>query len=327
MATFYSKADAGAPAISYVASAYHRAGFDALKLILKACLVYGYGSKPAAGWELINEDTNFLVLRNGSHSGYVCLTMTVTANVTFYLAETYLGMSGDVMLGDGLKTGVAASNTIPQRMGLWCPAYSSAGSCWYVAADEKTFILQLAGGNGSPRDLTVSSTQLCNLLYVGEDSTGNFISVGGYNIASTSVGSAVDYFNHTGMTILKRPSTGFLIGSGSAAPETPSLYTGWQAADASILKLNTVPLCRPVWGEPSVAPGLVAGELRGLVQVPALMQKFASAAAQSLGFPTVMNTLNLNTPLDLGDGQLYVMAGAYANNSLGRLVTMNPEFW
>lgn len=67
MARIYHRDQAGAPELTYSTSAQD--GFNAFKAILKACLVNGYGAVPAAGWELINEGTGFLVLRNGFQSG------------------------------------------------------------------------------------------------------------------------------------------------------------------------------------------------------------------------------------------------------------------
>lgn len=329
MPKIYSREDAGAPDIAYVARDYNRAGFVAIKLVLKACLVFGYGSKAAAGWELINEGDNFLVLHNGAHTGYVCLTLVGSATLTVYLSETYTGMSGDVMLGDGVKSGTAGGSTIPQRLGLWAPAYSAAGSCWYVVADEQTFILQMAGsgGYGPHVELAITSTQFTAALYVGNDSAGNFVSMGGTNIASTAHGDAIDHFCQLGFTALKNPSTGFLVGTGSLNVRTPSLHSPGTSNEATITKLDKVPLSRPVWCEVTTAPGLAAGEFRGIVQTPGVMAKYMSRAAQSLGFSGVLTCRNMNTPINLGDGFQYLMGGSYAANNFVRLVTNNPEFW
>lgn len=54
-AKHYSHLDAGAPQISSAAGA--------IKAILKACLVTGYGSKASAGWAALFDDTNRMALR------------------------------------------------------------------------------------------------------------------------------------------------------------------------------------------------------------------------------------------------------------------------
>jgi len=54
-AKLYSHNDAGAPQIASAAGA--------IKAILKACLVTGYGSKASAGWTTLFDDTNRMVLR------------------------------------------------------------------------------------------------------------------------------------------------------------------------------------------------------------------------------------------------------------------------
>src|SRR5262245_33223377 len=134
MATVYRRDDSGAPALTYSTAVPNVAHFTAFKTILKACLVYGYGSKPAAGWELIGEGANNLVLRSGSHSGYVCFTY-LNGVVTIYLAETYTGMSGDVMVGGGLKTGTGPSNTPPHRIPLYHPVYHTDSCTWCLVGD------------------------------------------------------------------------------------------------------------------------------------------------------------------------------------------------
>lgn len=65
MATAYHRDQPGAPALVYSTSGSSVAQFTALKTILKTCLVVGYVNKPPAGWELINEGADYIVLRNG----------------------------------------------------------------------------------------------------------------------------------------------------------------------------------------------------------------------------------------------------------------------
>ena len=62
MPTVYHRDDNGAPSYAFSASSSSPAHFSALKTILKACLVSGYGSKPAAGWTLVAEGDQYLVL-------------------------------------------------------------------------------------------------------------------------------------------------------------------------------------------------------------------------------------------------------------------------
>lgn len=93
MATVYHRDDAGAPTFAFSTDRSNIAHFTALKTILKACLVFGYGGRPAAGWELIAEGARYIVLRNGPASGYVCLT-SVSEYVTVHLAATFTGMNG-----------------------------------------------------------------------------------------------------------------------------------------------------------------------------------------------------------------------------------------
>ena len=146
MAIAYHRDQAGAPALVYNTTSGANAHFTALKTILKACLVTGYGSQAAAGWALIAEGTNYIVLRNGTHSGYVCLSWVTGGAVRVWLAETFTGMSGDVMTGAGLKTGTAANNATPQAIGASYVAYSDAATAWKLVADSKTFVINNLSG-------------------------------------------------------------------------------------------------------------------------------------------------------------------------------------
>lgn len=187
MANVYHRDDEGGLVLTYSVTAGLN-GWQAFKTILKACLVSGYGSKAPAGWELIGEGTNYLVLRNGSHSGYVCFTQHSTGHATVYLAETYTGMSGDVMTGDGLKTGLSASNGIPHRFIAANIATYAATTSWYMVADAKSFILQCTSNGTTASAPSISVTGMAHTpgLYVGEDSAGNFIAMGCENTTSTS---------------------------------------------------------------------------------------------------------------------------------------------
>lgn len=320
MATVYHRDDAGAPALSYGTSS--SMGFVALKTILKSCLVTGYGSRAAAGWELIAEDTNYLVLRNGSHTGYVCFTwLTGTNYVTIYMSETYIGVVNNVMQGIGLKTGIAASNSVPQRFYVAMFAYSSAGGTWAMVADAKSFVL-CAPSNGSSAG-TAQSAGVGDyglMLYVGDDSLANFVAIGGIN-SSSDTNPVSQFSGMHGFTSLRDPSSGLLVDGGSLVVYTP----GFQIATpthSAVLTVRDVALTEVFWA----GGGVQAGRLRGIATPSHLSRMWASHAAQSIGFSGDLTTRNCNTPINLGDGHTYFPT-IKASGSAFFLMTNNPEFW
>lgn len=326
MATVYHRDDSGAPTFAFSTSGTNIAHFAALKTILKACLVSGYGSKPAAGWILVAEGDRFLVLRNGTSSGFVCFTwVAATSYFNIHLAATFTGMSGDVMTGAGLKSGTEAAGSANQhRMWNSVLAHSSSNSTWYLIADEKTFYFQGSGGF-SLFEYASSDFGAMNPLYVGEDSAGNFLAMGGQNTNSTQPRA---YFGPEGVTVLRNPATGLLVDTGSIVVVAPGLRLTANAnigvatlGAAHIVPLLEAPLCPVRWGA-----SVLAGRLRGQALCPLVSMYYPSPAAQSLGHVGPLNSRNLNTPLPLGGAYTYFMGVAF-DGSPTRIVTNNPEFW
>lgn len=324
MATAYHRDQAGAPILTYSANQYVAAHFNAFKAILLACLVNGYGSRPAAGWSLINEGSDFIVLRNGSASGYVCFSW-VGGLITVYVAETYTGMSGNVMTGDGLKTGTSANNAAPQRVTAVCTAFGTNSTTWSMVADSKSFVLALSAViSTSAAELGWSvNNNAPTTLYVGEDSLGHFIVIGGQNNSTAAATLDLGYFEARGFTALKDPKTGLLVGSSALAVELPGFgLTSDAATHKTTTPLADVELSRAVWA----GGGAYAGKLRGIAWTPVLARHKASAAANCLGYVGTMTTRTANTPINLGDGYNYFMNSLMAYTPTF-LLTDNPGFW
>lgn len=322
MAIAYHRDQAGAPALVYNTTSGANAHFTALKTILKACLVTGYGSQAAAGWALIAEGTNYIVLRNGTHSGYVCLSWVTGGAVRVWLAETFTGMSGDVMTGAGLKTGTAANNATPQAIGASYVAYSDAATAWKLVADSKTFVINnLSGPSASSASAVTGGNG--QLLYVGEDTAGGFIAVGGNsNTSANGAFYQLEFEGSLGFTSLKNPATGLLVGLGSLAVMTPGpLMT--TIRNSPVGAFDSADLVRQPW----FGGGVLAGRLRGIALTPCLNDaRGASEMAQCLGFPAVMSYRDSATPIDLGDGHAYFVRGGHLNCA-PFLLTDNPAFW
>lgn len=328
MATVYHRDQAGAPAV-YSTSAYSVAQFANFKEVIKACLVLGYGTTPAAGWELITEGTNHIVFRNGSHSGYVCFTWLSGGVLRVYVADTFDGVNGSgVILGAGVKTGIAANNGTAHSIGLTYFSYSAGTSSWYMVADEKTFIFSWVA-NSSVTSMTSSlSTNYPYTIYVGEDTEGNFIAVGGQQTNTTSNGSPICYFGSgCGLTSLRNPSTGLLVDTGSisfriAGIATTAVSSMPNDTDTSISLFSRLTLGRASW----YVPNHYCGQFRGVAVSPELFVlrfgEYASSALSGLG----MNTREAARLFDLGDGHSYFLRSGTFMNSMF-LVTDNPEYW
>lgn len=328
MATVYHRDQVGAPALTYG----NGLGFAALKLILNACLVSGYGSQPGAGWNLIAEGANHLVLRNGTGSGYICFT-AVGAVIRVYLGATFTGVASDVMQGDGVKTGVAAGSTVPQVFSQTFLAFNTNSCTWSMVADERSFMLNIvANGLSVAGNLAAASEVGGVMLYGGEDSVGNFISIGGNASALTT--SVVDTYlanfsTAAGVTILKNPATGLLVGSSAVSVVAPGLTSAGTSSSALSLAQNAV-----TYPELVVAPvewgggGVYAGRLRGVVLAANLGFMFRGGIAAALGRTTAFTSRNCSVPFDdLGDGARWIIACGNDRAQPAMLLTDHGDYW
>lgn len=328
---FYHRDDDGLP--DYHSGGSNAQNFASFKVLLLACLVNGYGSKPAAGWELIAEGSNYLVLRTGNQSGYVGFQL-VGEGVRIWLAQTFIEMSGSLMVGDGLKSGTAAGNATPQFKSLYGIASTSApGHSWVAVADERTAIFNFSGWWPTNPDVEMTGvngyTGACGLFYFGEDARGNLISCGGINSTTTS-GSSVRgaWFDQRGFTALKDPSTGLLVDTGAlgSVQTTPGTGTTARSKTAGFYGVFERAILVPVdWGNSGVW-----SSFRGVALPAQLGQFYASAAARALGLEAGLTFRTLNTPMPLGDEYGYWIAATSANEanqSDTLMITTNPEFW
>lgn len=331
MATAYHRDQPGAPALTYASAATSQAQYDAFKEILKAALVSGYGSIPAAGWELIYEADNSLILRTGTHSGYVCFQRESTMSVvTVWLASTYSGVdSAGKIIGLGVRSGTAASSAIPQRFSVRGLVSYPASTSWALVADAGTFVVSLsAAPSSAPVEVTGlagAAYEASCTIYCGDDSAGDLICVGGTNTTSNNIATAYARFSGAGFSCLKSPGTGLLVGDSSIVVFVPGAVDGtlpesmYAYPDGVVLpEVNLSPL---YW----LADSAVR-RLRGLAVDPALLMVYNSQAAQALGGPP-LTTRSMNTLLDLGDGHAYFVGRSYGRYAITALLTTNPEFW
>lgn len=329
MARLYHRDQAGAPALTYNSTAASAEQFAAFKMILKASLVSGYGSMPAAGWSLVYESTTTLILRPGTQSGYVCFVrdswLTV---VTVWLAATFAGVDANgKIIGDGVRSGVAANSAVPHRFSVRGLVAYTATTTWTVVADESAFVFSPSAAGSTLQEVTGvqgNGYEAVTLLYCGDDSAGDLICVGGSNVSNATSSTNLSGFNSSGFTALKFPHTGLLVDTANIVvampgtqPNISSAYNEWPAGSI----LPEAALTPLIW----VSSGVVR-KLKGLAVDCRLLFVYNSQVSQALGGP-VLTTRNMNNVLSLGDGHSYVVGRSYSATTISALLTTNPEFW
>lgn len=345
MARFYTKADAGAPALYYAANnTVDVRIFGNFKEILKACLVNGYGSgasaKPAAGWTLIHEEDRSLTLRNAS-GRYVTITslavfVGTSTNINdrhfrVYLHNTFTGMTGGVPQGEGVVTGTSPNGALPHTASFYYFGYYTNTSHWTVLADENSFYLCGFGGTGSSAtssNITNGGMDLNrdpNTLYVGDDNQGNFIAVGGALWAGASNAMPSSAFDHAAITTLHNPHTGLLIDTGGAPTYTQvvGLYQRSNRQDQTPYPRDQFSLNPIEW----VCGNKVAGALRGgFIDLVSMDVRSFAAIRAWFGGPSTVTCVEYLTPVQLADGYSYMLAPSYVSGKLA-IITDNPALW
>lgn len=338
MIQYYASEDAGLPALTFNSN-ITLAVFTNFKLILKACLVNGYGAKAAAGWTLVDEGDLFIVLRNstGKYVTFVCYYQFNATQVQYYsyarvyLHASYTGMSGGIPTGDGVVSGIAAGSSAPQHRGTRFMFQYAATTRWSVVADGATFIFSSVAINGSTAanyvgtalDSGVNTDPAC--LYVGDDSNGEFIAVGGYSSIPAQY-QADSYFRGTDLTVLRNPVTGLLVDTGGVSAEV----VGVRVATLGGFTLNTIwdkprfNLCPATW----TCAGKEQGYLRGIGLDPAVYAHYSTAVKNMLdGTNVVHNVQQILVPTTLPDGYKYFPLLANHGQRKSAIITDNPEFW
>ncbi len=329
MARLYHRDQPGAPALTYAAG-QGTGHFEAFKTILKACLVSGFGAIPAAGWELISESANHIILRPGTKSGYVCFTReSSNVTLTVWLAATYTGVtSAGKIIGSGVRSGTDANSGVPQRITVRDLVSSEGATSWGMVADAGTFVMNLSGATSStPLDLSANSSNqyMANyIVYCGDDSAGDLICVGGWNTTSTGATGNYANFKSWGFTALKHPQTGLLVDTGAISVTMPGTTAGTSTADYSEFPKGVV-LPEAVFSEILWQSSGAVRRLRGVVVEPRLVSAYSSTASIALGGPEVTSR-TICVPFQL-DGHGYMVGRVHSVVNIQPFLTDNPEFW
>ncbi|ERI53382.1 hypothetical protein N878_03930 [Pseudomonas sp. EGD-AK9] len=321
MIRFYHRDTPGVPTMSYSPTISTRWGqFSAM---IKVLLSTGNGSIQPLGWQLVVDDPNYLVFRQGKPGGaYLHFKLWGGAALALQLtlAEDFTGVDGSYnMLGNGVVSGVVAGSAV--HAFTHALNHRSGSTSWVVAGDENTFIFNWSE-NGNTETPGGGGSSGSALMYVGDDLEGNVIAIGGLE-ASPSGSYPNNYFSKLGFTALRDPSTGLLVDTGSLSVEA-NLYHSTVAYrvmtwSGLIPELHLGPV---TW----MGGGVVAGDLRGLriaLEVAGCVNPNAAAA---IGFSGTYNSRTCFTPIDLGDGYNYSLAYTY-NPAPMLMITDNPAYW
>ncbi|WP_349571021.1 hypothetical protein [Azotobacter salinestris] len=328
---FYSSLDAGAPALSGDL-------YDRVRQVLLACLVNGYGSKPAAGWTVGHDVSGGFSLGNGD--GYINWVRNAVAQyLGVYIMESITDGSTALATGINRRSGGWGDDVTTTERGYFYQSNGFNGGTnphWSLVADSKTVIfLAGAGGNGAD----AGSTPLGFAHYfgayisaVGFEGAATFCSLGnGSNSASThALGRGSQRYG----SCLRNPETG-LVSQGVLARYGVSPAVHWRDNPAVI----TVPVLLPSRLQPVRAALLyhggeytaqtsgeagIAGYLRGLISEPTLAGTKLSAVCGLFGQPNTWQSRV--TPIDLPNGKQWVPI--YPTSAeLGFFVSLDPADW
>lgn len=119
--TIYQSTDTDAPILTGQAGA--------LKTLLKACLVAGYGTTPGKGWTLAFEDTNKIALKSSATGASGCVLRIDDSNTGYAALAGYHAMTD-------IDTGTGAFGNINQRIRKWYQGSATAAKAWTVIASD-----------------------------------------------------------------------------------------------------------------------------------------------------------------------------------------------
>ncbi|GLU42309.1 hypothetical protein [Pseudomonas sp. NBRC 100443] len=322
----YTSLDTGAPVLT--GSLLNR-----LKQIYMACLVNGYGSKPAAGWTVGHQsaDGNGFSLSNGD--GYINFVSSGSNVVQVYLLESITDGSAALAVGANRRSASwfdGSSSGERQTFYSYSGIESGSNPHWVVAADDKTVIF-VSGAGVTAADITNSFSGFAHyfgryISALGLAGAAEFVSLGGAN------GEAQPMFaKGVSGTALRNPFTG-LVDQGDSARYGAANVTYASEQQRSRGKLLPSRLLPVRAGLQCAGPDLNnnasyyahAGHLRGVISEPTLC---ASMLSEVLALFGLSNTWQARVqPITLPNGkQWYPMFATTAE--YGLFISLDPDDW
>lgn len=293
---FYSSLDTGAPALSGDL-------YDRLRAIFVACLVNGYGAKPAAGWTIGHDVSGGFSLSNGD--GVINLVRTATHGVAVYIMEAITG--GGSALAEGVNRRSAGwydGSSVTERFYLFNNGGLNGGSNphWVLVADGKT-VMFCGGGGITSADQTSSgfSTAIYFGSYLnslGLTGAATFCCLGGANSAGSGSTQCLGNPSYRFGMLLRNPYTG-VVDQGVSARYGASAAMHSRAV-SSMTAIPTLQIERllpvraglmcygaGVNGSATGTTAALCGYLRGLISEPMLCTGKLSNVLALLGLSNV----------------------------------------
>ena len=249
--TLYTSEDAGAPQITSAAGA--------LKTVLKACLVTGYGTKSGAGWEVLFEESNKIALKSADDK---------STGAALHVADT-AGRVAQVSLyqkTEGFEKGKAAS----ERRAV-SYAYSTVQK-WLLAACARGFVFV------SSQDSYSGYLYLSDFPSLAAADTGNTLFLPQGRNQSGNYSS----FSPSGFNISPYQTTGVILKSADG------LVTGVEASFATAAagaQYNDLPYPSPVSGGFEAFPCMIVERIGDKRGIRGLLPGIASIANDMAAVP------------------------------------------
>lgn len=323
----YTSLDTGAPTLT--GSLLNR-----LKQIYMACLVNGYGSRPAAGWAVGHQsaDGNGFSLSNGD--GYINFVFSSSSLVQVYLLESITDGSAALAVGANRRSATwFDGSSSGDRQTFYSSSGIESGSNphWVVAADDKTVIF-VGGGGVTVADIPNAFSGFAHyfgryISALGLAGAAEFVSLGGANAGT------VPTFANKGIsgTALRNPFTG-LVDQGAAARYGAAnvTYAGdQQRSRGKLLPSRLLPVrvglqCMGAGLNNSTSYYAHAGHLRGMVSEPTLC---ASMLSEVLALFGLSNTWQARVqPITLPNGKQWYPVFA-TTAEYGLFISLDPDDW
>ncbi len=327
----YSSLDTGAPALPSLSS--QRLG-DNLKLVLLACLVNGFGSKPAAGWTLGHNHADGFSLGNGT--GFINFVQTANNDtVELYCMEAIT--SGATALAAGVNRRSATwfdGSPVTARHQCYSNGFhvTQPNKHWCVVADSKT-VTVLTGGGETGVDFNSNAVSV--VLHFGAFTSAlgleGFCCLGG-NATSRGAGLLAKGFNGT---VLRHPHTGLVeqgldprVGAQAAHVNQNlvlSTRTSHLQTRLALVPVDLYGYGAGISGSASEVNHVWCGRLRGLVADPTLSTCLLSKVLQALGVSTPTVQDRIRPVQSAAFASLVPMYASAAD--LGCFVSLDPADW
>lgn len=330
----YTSLDTGAPVLSGTQ-------FARVRQILLACLVTGYGAKPAAGWTVGHDVAGGFSLFNGF--GYINFVEgSSNWGHTVYIMEAITNGTTALAAGVNRRSGAwydGSSSTERQGFYTGSGGLNSAAASnpyWSVVADDKTCIFLFGGGATSADSAGGSAIHYFGQTINAAELPGvsAFVSLGGYINDSNVVPTFFGVSSRYGMS-LRNPFTG-LVAQGDGARYGAGIavhYRGLLASNqTNKTQLSRLQPVRSILscygtvlnGSTVNSTACCAGYLRGLISEPTLCGVPLSQTMTLLG---LANTWQARvTPITLPNGKQWLPLFA-SSGDWGGFVSLDPADW